>query len=35
MDNPDLPRVDWRKGSRSGGNGGDCVEVARIERDDR
>ena len=25
----DLTRADWRKSSRSGGNGGNCVEVAR------
>jgi len=25
----DLTRAEWRKSSRSGGNGGDCVEVAR------
>jgi hypothetical protein len=24
----DLTRAVWRKSSRSGGNGGDCVEVA-------
>jgi Domain of unknown function (DUF397) len=24
----DLTRAEWRKSSRSGGNGGDCVEVA-------
>lgn len=26
----DLTRAVWRKSTRSGGNGGDCVEVARI-----
>jgi hypothetical protein len=25
----DLTRAEWHKSSRSGGNGGDCVEVAR------
>ena len=25
----DLNRAEWRKSSRSGGNGGTCVEVAR------
>jgi uncharacterized protein DUF397 len=25
----DLTRAKWRKSIRSGGNGGDCVEVAR------
>lgn len=25
---PDLTGAVWRKSSRSGGNGGDCVEVA-------
>jgi len=25
----DLTRADWRKSSRSGDNGGACVEVAR------
>jgi hypothetical protein len=25
----DLNRAEWRKSSRSGNNGGDCVEVAR------
>jgi hypothetical protein len=24
----DLTRAEWRKSNRSGGNGGDCVEVA-------
>jgi hypothetical protein len=27
----DLPRIVWRKSSRSGGTGGNCVEVARID----
>lgn len=26
----DLSTVRWRKSSRSGSNGGDCVEVARL-----
>jgi hypothetical protein len=26
---PDLSRAIWRKATRSGGNGGNCVEVAR------
>jgi hypothetical protein len=25
----DLTRAEWHKSSRSGGNGGNCVEVAR------
>jgi hypothetical protein len=25
----DLTKADWRKSTRSGGNGGACVEVAR------
>ena len=25
----DLNRAEWRKSTRSGSNGGDCVEVAR------
>jgi hypothetical protein len=25
----DLSRAEWRKSSRSGGNGGQCVEVAQ------
>lgn len=25
----DLTRAEWRKSTRSGGNGGNCVEVAR------
>jgi hypothetical protein len=28
----DLTRAQWRKSSRSGGNGGTCVEVARNVR---
>ncbi|MGW5053944.1 DUF397 domain-containing protein [Actinokineospora sp. NPDC004072] len=27
---PDLSHISWRKSSFSGGNGGDCVEVAAI-----
>lgn len=30
MITPDLPRAVWRKASRSGGNGGDCVEVTQL-----
>ena len=26
----DLSRASWRKAERSGGNGGDCVEVAGL-----
>jgi uncharacterized protein DUF397 len=28
MSSPDLTRAHWRKSSRSGTNGGNCVEVA-------
>jgi hypothetical protein len=28
----DLSRAVWRRSTRSGGNGGNCVEVAAIER---
>lgn len=28
----DLTGVTWRKSSRSGANGGDCVEVAAVQR---
>ncbi|TDD69797.1 DUF397 domain-containing protein [Actinomadura darangshiensis] len=28
MSIPDLPDVQWRKSTRSGGQGGNCVEVA-------
>jgi Domain of unknown function (DUF397) len=27
----DLSRVDWRKSTRSGENGGNCVEVTLLE----
>ena len=29
MTAPDLSRATWRKSARSGGTGGNCVEVAR------
>ena len=29
MTTPDLSRAIWRKSTRSDGNGGNCVEVAR------
>lgn len=29
MTTPDLSTVNWRKASRSGHEGGDCVEVAK------
>jgi Domain of unknown function (DUF397) len=32
--NVDLSGVAWRKSSYSGGNGGQCVEVAAMSRDD-
>jgi hypothetical protein len=28
----DLSVADWRKSSRSAGTGGDCVEVATVDR---
>lgn len=28
MTTPDLSRAEWRKSARSGGTGGNCVEVA-------
>ncbi|MCO6011311.1 DUF397 domain-containing protein [Actinoallomurus purpureus] len=28
----DLSIADWRKSSRSGENGGECVEITTIER---
>jgi hypothetical protein len=31
----DLNNADWRKSKRSGGNGGNCVEVAVVERAER
>jgi hypothetical protein len=30
----DLNNSDWRKSSRSGQNGGDCVEVTVAEKSD-
>ncbi|HZE34306.1 MAG TPA: DUF397 domain-containing protein [Actinoallomurus sp.] len=30
----DLNSYDWRKSTRSGENGGDCVEVAVAEKGD-
>lgn len=27
----DLKSNDWRKSKRSGGNGGDCVEILLVE----
>jgi hypothetical protein len=30
----DLNHYDWRKSTRSGQNGGDCVEVAVAEKGD-
>lgn len=27
----DLNTPEWRKSTRSGGNGGECVEVATVE----
>jgi hypothetical protein len=30
----DLINCDWRKSTRSGQNGGDCVEVAVAEKSD-
>jgi Domain of unknown function (DUF397) len=29
----DLNNADWRKSSRSGGGGGNCVEVAAVEQE--
>ena len=28
---PNLSRAVWRKSTRSGGNGGNCVEVAQLD----
>ncbi|MCO5966929.1 DUF397 domain-containing protein [Actinoallomurus soli] len=28
MNTPDLAAAQWRKSSRSGGSGGQCVEIA-------
>jgi hypothetical protein len=33
MDTRDMSRIEWRKASRSGTNGGNCVEVAVVESD--
>jgi Domain of unknown function (DUF397) len=30
--NVDLSTVDWHKSSRSGGESGDCVEIASVVR---
>ncbi|WP_460343670.1 DUF397 domain-containing protein [Actinoallomurus acanthiterrae] len=30
MNTPDLSAAQWRKSSRSGGSGGECVEVTAI-----
>jgi hypothetical protein len=27
----DVSTLDWRKSGRSGGDGGDCVEVATVD----
>lgn len=32
MEGPDLTAAVWRKSSRSGANGGECVEVAALWR---
>jgi len=32
MTDVDLSRIEWRKSSRSGGNGGNCVEIAPTRR---
>jgi hypothetical protein len=29
----DLSSQTWRKSSRSGGNGGDCVEIAQVDQE--
>lgn len=31
MSTPDLSRAVWRKSTRSGDNGGQCVEVAMLD----
>ena len=31
MSTPDFSRATWRKSTRSGGNGGQCVEVAFVD----
>ena len=31
MNTPDLSRAVWRKSTRSGDNGGQCVEVALLD----
>lgn len=28
-----MTEIDWRKSSRSSGNGGNCVEVAEVSAD--
>jgi hypothetical protein len=30
----DVKNLDWRKSTRSGQNGGDCVEIAIAEKGD-
>jgi Domain of unknown function (DUF397) len=30
MSTPDLAAASWRKSSRSGGSGGECVEVTAV-----
>lgn len=32
MTGADLPNAAWRKSRHSAGNGGDCVEVATVDR---
>lgn len=32
MSNLDLSSVQWRKSTRSGGQGGECVELASLDR---
>ncbi|MEU8304973.1 DUF397 domain-containing protein [Actinomadura sp. NPDC048955] len=31
MSNPELPRSPWRKSSHSGGDEGNCVEIAELD----